>query len=133
MGNLPMQPRYSRGRLRRTRLETPSAANHPRSGRWEVSLARLLSRAAYRPTAAGVPAAHGRAAHATLERREAASRLTRCHAAGRLGGEMKPLPTANFDQLRDRFDADGFVIVRGLFDADEMRELHAQVERYIRE
>ena len=39
----------------------------------------------------------------------------------------------NLDTLRERFDADGFVIVRRLFEAVELRELQAQLERYIRE
>ncbi len=39
----------------------------------------------------------------------------------------------DFDALRDSFDADGFVIVRGLFDSADIRELQSQVDRYIRE
>jgi phytanoyl-CoA dioxygenase PhyH len=39
----------------------------------------------------------------------------------------------SYDVLRDRFDADGFVIIRGLFSSKELGELKAQVDRYIRE
>lgn len=39
----------------------------------------------------------------------------------------------SFDTLRDRFDADGFVIVRGLFTHAETDEIKAQIDRYIRE
>lgn len=39
----------------------------------------------------------------------------------------------NLEDLRQRFDADGFVIIRGLFDASEVRELQAQLDRYIHE
>jgi phytanoyl-CoA hydroxylase len=42
-------------------------------------------------------------------------------------------PKLDFDSLRDRFDSDGFVIVRGLFDRKELKELQSQIERYIRE
>ncbi len=37
------------------------------------------------------------------------------------------------DQLRERFDADGYVIVRQLFNATELSELQQQIARYIRE
>src|SRR5688572_10346205 len=40
---------------------------------------------------------------------------------------------ANFDALRDRFDADGFVIVRELLPPAELAELQRQIDRYIRE
>jgi phytanoyl-CoA hydroxylase len=39
----------------------------------------------------------------------------------------------SLDALREKFDADGFVIVRGLLDARELAEVQAQLERYIRE
>jgi phytanoyl-CoA hydroxylase len=39
----------------------------------------------------------------------------------------------DLESLRERFDEDGFVIVRGLYPAEEFRELRAQVDRYIRE
>lgn len=39
----------------------------------------------------------------------------------------------NQDQLRKSYDADGFVIIRGLYSSAEVEELNAQVERYIRE
>jgi phytanoyl-CoA hydroxylase len=39
----------------------------------------------------------------------------------------------DFDALRERYDEDGFVIVRGLFSPAAFRELHAQLDRYIRE
>jgi hypothetical protein len=38
-----------------------------------------------------------------------------------------------FDELRARYDADGYVIIRDLFSAAEIDELNAQSERYIRE
>ncbi|MBI4659324.1 MAG: phytanoyl-CoA dioxygenase family protein [Verrucomicrobia bacterium] len=38
-----------------------------------------------------------------------------------------------FESLRNRFDEDGFVIVRGLFADEEFRELQRQLERYVRE
>lgn len=37
------------------------------------------------------------------------------------------------DALRERYDDDGFVIVRGLFTPEGFRELQAQLDRYIRE
>lgn len=39
----------------------------------------------------------------------------------------------SFDRLKSGFDDDGFVIVRGLFDAEELAELRGQLDRYIRE
>ncbi|MDZ4818757.1 MAG: phytanoyl-CoA dioxygenase family protein [Planctomycetota bacterium] len=39
----------------------------------------------------------------------------------------------SYDVLRDKFDADGFVIIRGLFSAREIDELKAQVDRYVKE
>ena len=39
----------------------------------------------------------------------------------------------NHDALRERFDADGFVIVRGLYDPAEFKELQRQLDRYVRE
>jgi phytanoyl-CoA hydroxylase len=39
----------------------------------------------------------------------------------------------NLNELREKFDADGFVIVRQLFDAHELQELKVQLERYVRE
>ena len=39
----------------------------------------------------------------------------------------------SFDELRHKFDDDGFVIIRELYSATEMDELRAQVDRYIRE
>jgi phytanoyl-CoA hydroxylase len=39
----------------------------------------------------------------------------------------------DYDALRERYDADGFVVVRGLFAPDEFRELQAQLARYTRE
>lgn len=39
----------------------------------------------------------------------------------------------DYDRLRDQFDADGYVIIRELFDADEVQQLRDQVDRYIRE
>src|ERR1051325_10727273 len=38
-----------------------------------------------------------------------------------------------YDRLRERFEADGFVIVRELLDASELAELKWQIDRYIRE
>ena len=43
------------------------------------------------------------------------------------------IPKTDFDALRERYDHDGFVIVRGLYSPAEFRELQAQVDRYIRE
>lgn len=37
------------------------------------------------------------------------------------------------DTLCETFDRDGFVIIRGLFSAEEVRELNNQVARYVRE
>lgn len=37
----------------------------------------------------------------------------------------------NFDELREGFDEDGFVVVRELLDASELKELQSQIERYI--
>ncbi len=39
----------------------------------------------------------------------------------------------SYDELRETFDADGFVIVRSLFSPTEVDELNAQIARYIRE
>ncbi len=39
----------------------------------------------------------------------------------------------NFDALRERYDADGFVVVRGLFADAEFKELKSQIDRYVRE
>lgn len=39
----------------------------------------------------------------------------------------------SLDALRDRFDRDGFVIVRGLFTPAETEELRSQISRYVRE
>jgi phytanoyl-CoA hydroxylase len=39
----------------------------------------------------------------------------------------------DLDALRAQFDEDGFVIVRGLFDEPELRELQQQIDRYINE
>lgn len=39
----------------------------------------------------------------------------------------------NFESLRERFDEDGFVIVRGLYADAEFRELQLQLDRYVRE
>lgn len=39
----------------------------------------------------------------------------------------------NQDELRNSYDADGFVIIRSLYSSAEVDELNAQVERYIRE
>jgi len=38
-----------------------------------------------------------------------------------------------YDALRQRYDADGFVIVRKLFEPAELAELQSQIDRYIRE
>jgi phytanoyl-CoA hydroxylase len=38
-----------------------------------------------------------------------------------------------YDVLRDKFDDDGFVIIRSLFSTSELDEMRAQVERYIRD
>jgi phytanoyl-CoA hydroxylase len=43
------------------------------------------------------------------------------------------LPAETLDQLRQRYDDDGFVIIRELFLPNELRELKSQVDRYIRE
>jgi len=43
------------------------------------------------------------------------------------------LTKKDFEPLRESFDADGYVIVRDLYDPAEFRELQAQLERYIRE
>jgi phytanoyl-CoA hydroxylase len=37
------------------------------------------------------------------------------------------------DELRGRYDADGFVIIRQLFPVEEIEELNRQIDRYIRE
>src|SRR5688500_15129122 len=55
MGSLPMQPAELRGRSRRTRLETPSAANRPVPRKMGSVAALSLSRPEYRPTGRGVP------------------------------------------------------------------------------
>ena len=39
----------------------------------------------------------------------------------------------DFDALRARYDADGFVVVRGLFPAAEFQDLQAQLTRYVRD
>lgn len=39
----------------------------------------------------------------------------------------------SYDALRDQFDNDGFVIIRGLYSPDEVGELNNQVDRYVRE
>jgi phytanoyl-CoA hydroxylase len=39
----------------------------------------------------------------------------------------------SYDTLRERFDADGFVIVRNLFSAEEIAEVQRQIDRYIKE
>jgi phytanoyl-CoA hydroxylase len=39
----------------------------------------------------------------------------------------------SLDVMRERFDEDGFVVVRGLLDAAELKELKGELERYIRE
>jgi len=41
--------------------------------------------------------------------------------------------TPDYDALRERYEADGFVVVRGLFSPAEFRELQAQLDRYVRE
>ena len=42
-------------------------------------------------------------------------------------------PALNLESLRQRYDEEGFVIVRGLFSPEEFRELAAQLDRYVRE
>jgi phytanoyl-CoA hydroxylase len=42
-------------------------------------------------------------------------------------------PSLDFDALRTRYDADGFVVVRGLFSAAEFQDLQAQLARYVRD
>jgi phytanoyl-CoA hydroxylase len=37
------------------------------------------------------------------------------------------------DQLRAKYDADGFVIIRNLYSAGEIAEVQSQINRYIRE
>ena len=39
----------------------------------------------------------------------------------------------NFDALRERYDSDGFVVVRGLFADADFTELKSQLDRYVRE
>ena len=39
----------------------------------------------------------------------------------------------NYDTLRARFDDDGFVIIRGLWDSGTLSEVQSHVDRYIRE
>jgi phytanoyl-CoA hydroxylase len=39
----------------------------------------------------------------------------------------------DLDALRDRYDDDGFVVIRNLFDETELQELLTQIERYINE
>ena len=39
----------------------------------------------------------------------------------------------DLDALREGYDRDGFVIVRGLYPAEELRGLQAQLDRYVRE
>ena len=40
---------------------------------------------------------------------------------------------ADFDALRERYDADGFVVVRGLFAPAAFAELQANLDRYVRD
>ncbi len=39
----------------------------------------------------------------------------------------------DYDALRERYEADGFVVVRGLFPAAEFKELQDQLDRYVRQ
>jgi len=39
----------------------------------------------------------------------------------------------DLDALRDRYDEDGFVVIRGLFTPASFAELQANLERYVRE
>ncbi|MDB6167598.1 MAG: hypothetical protein JWM88_462 [Verrucomicrobia bacterium] len=39
----------------------------------------------------------------------------------------------DFDALRERYDADGFVVVRGLFSPSDFAELQSQLGRYVRD
>jgi len=41
--------------------------------------------------------------------------------------------TLDRDALRERYDADGFVIVRGLYPESEFKELQSQLDRYVRD
>ena len=41
--------------------------------------------------------------------------------------------TLDFASLRERYDQDGFVIVRGLYEPAIFREIQTQLERYVRE
>jgi phytanoyl-CoA hydroxylase len=38
-----------------------------------------------------------------------------------------------YEQLRQRYDDDGFVIIRQLFSPDEVRELRVEIDRYVRD
>ena len=39
----------------------------------------------------------------------------------------------DYETLRQRYDADGFVVIRGIYDHDQFRRIKAETERYIRE
>ncbi|MEX0643073.1 MAG: phytanoyl-CoA dioxygenase family protein [Pirellulales bacterium] len=41
--------------------------------------------------------------------------------------------TETYDEIRKCFDDDGFVIIRGLYSADEVKQLSAEVDRYVQE
>lgn len=44
-----------------------------------------------------------------------------------------PNPKLNYDALRESYDEDGFVVIRGLYAKEEFKDIQNQVDRYIRE
>ncbi len=44
-----------------------------------------------------------------------------------------PSHSGQLEDLRRQFDADGFVIIRNLFTAEEVQEFHRQIDRYVRD
>ena len=50
--------------------------------------------------------------------------------------ELRQLEYSNmeyYDTLRDRFDKDGFVIIRQLLETPALTELQSQIDRYVRD